>query len=261
MSQYTGQTTQQPSANHGANEQNQSQKSEGLWDWIFHDAAGFFTLWLVIVGGGQIVLFYVQLRLIRESLDDAKIAADAAAIAANAASRQAIAAERSLTEIERPYLFIFNVSRLESIEIEDWQVDTAAELLLSVTYTVANHGRMPAIIKSAQAILSAAADPPLPNLLPGSHPLVTSPIFAIGEIREDIAEMHAWNGNVGNDEDDTRIPVIPDGNELFLWIAITYRGPFTDQHETRACWIYNKGTGRFTGPWGGPEYSGSLASG
>jgi len=41
---------------------------EGFWHWITHDAAGFFTLWLVIVGVGPVVLFLVQLRFIRESL-------------------------------------------------------------------------------------------------------------------------------------------------------------------------------------------------
>jgi hypothetical protein len=67
-----------------------------LWHWLTHEAAGFFTLWLVIVGGGQLVLFYVQLRLIRESLDDAKIAADAAKISADTGKIQSEIANATL---------------------------------------------------------------------------------------------------------------------------------------------------------------------
>jgi len=47
-------------------------KERAVWDWVTHDAAGFFTLWLVIVGGVQIGLFYWQLRLIRIAADDAR---------------------------------------------------------------------------------------------------------------------------------------------------------------------------------------------
>jgi hypothetical protein len=92
---------------------------ETLWQWLIHDAAGFFTAVLVAVGAVQLVVFIWQLRLIRTSLDDAKISADAAAAAALAASRQAHVAEETLAKIERPYLFIFNVSVLEVIEIEE----------------------------------------------------------------------------------------------------------------------------------------------
>jgi hypothetical protein len=70
--------TQPQSAANGTDEKDQRQEHEGLWNWVTHDAAGFFTLWLVIVGGGQVALFYVQLKLIRESLNDAKVSADAA---------------------------------------------------------------------------------------------------------------------------------------------------------------------------------------
>jgi hypothetical protein len=50
--------------------------------WFTKDAAGFFTFWLVVVGIGQVVLFYVQLRLIRMSLAPAEQAAKAAQAAA-----------------------------------------------------------------------------------------------------------------------------------------------------------------------------------
>jgi hypothetical protein len=61
----------------------------GLWNWVTHDAAGFFTAWLVIVGGIQVALFIWQLWLIRESLNDTKVAADAAKESAEAAKEGA----------------------------------------------------------------------------------------------------------------------------------------------------------------------------
>ena len=52
--------------------------------WLTKDAAGFFTFILVCVGGIQAWFFWIQLRLIRQSLDDAKMAAVAAERAAKA---------------------------------------------------------------------------------------------------------------------------------------------------------------------------------
>jgi hypothetical protein len=61
-----------------------TKEQEGLWDWLTHDAAGFFTLFLFLAAGGQIYLFFVQLNLIRDSLTPAKDAAKAADLNARA---------------------------------------------------------------------------------------------------------------------------------------------------------------------------------
>jgi hypothetical protein len=111
-------------------------KSETLWQWLIHDAAGFFTAVLVVVGAIQLVLFLWQLRLIRTSLDDAKIAADAAADAAKAASRQAHVAEETLAKIERPYIFVFNVSGLNVVDETDKFEDNTRQAFRSMPYAV-----------------------------------------------------------------------------------------------------------------------------
>jgi hypothetical protein len=226
-------------------------KFETLWHWITHDAAGFFTAALVIVGAVQLVLFVWQLRLIRTSLDDAKISADAAADAAKAASRQAHVAEESLAKIERPYLFIFNVSALGVNEIDGPDEDYT---LLRVSYSVANYGKIPAIIKHAQASLSHFTEPLSPAHLDPSHSLLVSPILAPGEVRAGIEETLKWEGRLLTDEWGDKHPDL-EAEELWFWSIITYRGPFTDQHETRLCRRYEAGTG-FVGPFGGSEYSG-----
>ena len=61
--------------------------------WLTKDAAGFFTLLLVIIGVAQIGVFVWQLLLIHESVSDAKAAAEAARDAAQAAKLQAETAE------------------------------------------------------------------------------------------------------------------------------------------------------------------------
>jgi hypothetical protein len=226
--------------------------SDMIWHWLTHDAAGFFTAVLVVVGAVQLVLFIWQLRLIRTSLDDAKISADAAADAAKAASRQAHVAEETLAKIERPYLFVFNVSALKTDNYESAEDDY---MLLRVTYSIANYGKIPAIIKSAQVGLSVFTEPLLPPRLEYNHPIIVSPILAPGEIRPNIEESLRWDGGIQRDEYGSEYPSL--GNdELFFWVILLYRGPFTDQHETRMCWRYDTATGHFIGPHGGNEFSG-----
>ncbi|MCK1391690.1 hypothetical protein [Bradyrhizobium sp. 1] len=224
----------------------------GLWGWLSRDASGFFTFLLLIVGAGQIVLFWYQLRLIRVSLDEAKISAAAAADAAKASSRQAYIAEETFAKIERPYLFVFKVSSLTVEEFED--VD-GHYTWLNVKYSVANHGKIPAIIKCAQVSLSVFSEPLPPARLEVHHSLISAPIIAPGEVREGIEERLQWNGPVGNDEYQNLIPDLGT-DELWFWAIIAYRGPFTDQHETRVCLRYDQATGWFTGPFGGPDHSG-----
>jgi hypothetical protein len=70
--------------------------------WLTKDAAGFFTAGLVLVGIGQALLFYFQLRYMRIGMRDATRAAKAAEDAAKASLRQA----EALVTSERPYLIL-----------------------------------------------------------------------------------------------------------------------------------------------------------
>jgi hypothetical protein len=72
--------------------------------WLTKDAAGFFTFLLVVVGGLQIVLFYVQLRFMRETLNDAKVTANAARDAAITQTRQFLATHRPLIRFRHVWL-------------------------------------------------------------------------------------------------------------------------------------------------------------
>jgi hypothetical protein len=82
--------TSQPTAN--------SAKAEEPW--LTKDAGGFFTFLLVVVGSFQVGLFVWQLRLIRDSLDDAKNLAIAAKESADTAKIQAEVAQATLTTMQ-----------------------------------------------------------------------------------------------------------------------------------------------------------------
>jgi hypothetical protein len=219
--------------------------------WINKDAAGFFTFLLFVVGILQAGLFVWQLYLIRISLHDAKIAADASADAASASSRQARVAEDTLAKIERPYLFIFNVSRLEVERVHSVDQET----ILRVSYSVANYGKIPAIIKHAAIGLHVSKEPLAPNPLGMNHDLISGPILAPGETRHRLEETLYWDKNLNEEEPGSFFPDLGD-DDLWFWAIVTYRGPFTDQHETRLCMRYEPGSNYFAGPIGGPEFSG-----
>lgn len=96
----------QQSSSQGANDEAaKAPQNVSRLQWLMHDAAGFFTFWLFVVGGAQAILFFVQLRLIRESLDDAKITANAAQDSANAAHRAIDEADKRDKVLQRAYLW------------------------------------------------------------------------------------------------------------------------------------------------------------
>jgi hypothetical protein len=108
----------------GDKKSDDSNPDEGWRHWVMHDAAGFFTLWLVIVGAFQVGLFVWQLWLIRKSLGEAKFAAEAAKIAADAAKETAGTSRAEFAATHRPKIrfkhlwFLSNVWQGEQIFLE-----------------------------------------------------------------------------------------------------------------------------------------------
>ena len=196
----------------------------------------------------QLLLFVWQLWLIRKSLDDAKATAQAAKHAADAAKTEAEIASRTLTEVQRPYLFVFGVKYLEN-DSEPY-----------VKYTVANYGQTPAIIDDIGAAFDN--DPALPVRVRDDHSLLISPIVPPGEIRSDLRdELPSGSAETKEVYDDavraTRIIAIPkveSDEELFFRVFISYRGPFTVGHVTSACWRYLPASNQFV-QYGHYEYN------
>jgi hypothetical protein len=197
-------------------------------------------------------LVYWQLKLIRESLADAREAADGARDSAAAATKQAKIAEDMLVKRERPYVFVFGLTAIRQ------RRDSVFADAYFIEYTVANHGPMPAIIEGAWVgfELSDRAEPGRPLLVDDSHKLTTNPIMPTGDIRRIKAFFPTSMivGVVGDvitvgDSGETRgiIPQfdVPDGNDVFFKAIVKYRGPFSEEHETGAEWIYQGGTDQF----------------
>ncbi|WP_156898216.1 hypothetical protein [Methylocapsa acidiphila] len=234
---------------------NAGKGSNNTFDKVSPDLiVAWFTGMLVVVGAAQVCLFFWQLRLIRESLADAKESADAAAEAAKAATEQAIIAKRTFEDRERPYIFVFGVKYIQR------SGDPFSGGFI-VEYNIANYGSTPAIIDEAYigVVRSQDMPPALPSPIYDGHSLLSSPIFPSGERRDNLfmhvpdgiivgdggGEIVAFNNN-GSSEN-YPIPIFNDPDmPIFFRVLIKYRGTFSSGHETAALWIYDHAFNTFT---------------
>ena len=129
-----------------------------------------------------------------------------------------------------------------------------------ITYVVKNHGSVPAIINEARAgfIMKRKEQIiPLPDTVFSDNPLFIDNIISANEDRgpikdttprcvvageEDIPGDIIGVSVDGDDRDYTDVTPIfrNDKFSLYFRVVISYRGPFTDRHETSACWRYDK---------------------
>jgi hypothetical protein len=134
------------------------------WDWLMHEAVGFFTFLLVMVAGLQLGLFAWQLWLIRESLDDTKMAAEAAKQSADAAKIQAETARGTLKVMqdtaERQLRAYISVAPEIRPNIPDIDVSTGA---MKHVMVIKNVGQTPAT-NVVQYVGVGIHDFPSPNL-------------------------------------------------------------------------------------------------
>jgi hypothetical protein len=111
-----------------------------FWDWMVHDASGFFTFALVGVGAIQIAVFLRQLRIIREGLEPARDAAAAAKLNAEAvmdaegAQLYPVIKSHNLKDVFGHKLLILNPSNPEIAMLETPRA----------TYCFKNYGKTPA---------------------------------------------------------------------------------------------------------------------
>jgi hypothetical protein len=164
-----------------------------------------------------------------------------------AAERQAKVSEDAFTKLERPYVYIFEISPF----MFDRKAPLSGSSLVFIGYSVANYGKTPAIIKHASGILHSvdyrtATGPDFPLPFAYDHPLITSPIIATNEIRTNIRENVASSSvEFVLDEHNNPIPKATAYQDVFLWIIISYKGPFTDHHEISGCWRWDSADCRF----------------
>jgi hypothetical protein len=184
--------------------------------------------------------------------EDMKRSIVASEISATAATTQAEVARKSIADIERPYLFVFNVGRLT---VQDFYDHDEGEVgyILKTTYDVANHGKIPAIIESLRFNLSVFTEPLDPIAADFDHPFVVAPVLAAGEKRSEIEADVGWR-DMGTNEGGHTVPNFGD-QTLFLRVVIGYRGPFTSGHETSIGLRYDEQTHRFVEFYTGEKYN------
>ena len=149
--------------------------------------------------------------------------------AADAAKKAAEVAESALLNIERPYLFV----SASSFKIGINSTDSAGSRYHPVvTYSVANHGKLPAVIDMVCAGVIHAPDERLaaPLGVDNDDPLMM----------ERVIESNGWRQGLTFKESaiDSKVVNNPalTGYEVFFWFVIHYHGPFTQRHETSGCW-------------------------
>lgn len=158
-----------------------------------------------------------------------------------AANRSAAAAERALTDLERPWLFAFGIKAVPINQLGEWTVE----------FTVANFGKMPAIIEHARIgfVISDRAEPPTPLFAEDDHDLVVSPILQAGErriikeafpnVEDGSASFRVLQSPSGEIVSDPAPGYeAPPGFDAFFRVIINYRGPSTKGHESCVLWLY-----------------------
>jgi hypothetical protein len=172
-----------------------------------------------------------QIAVARDSADAAKEAADAA-------RDQTL----NFAKLERPYLYIFNPSGLQSDD------DQEGDPFHYFKYSVANYGKTPARVESASIGMNVGVEPKQPDALVGWHDFLVSPLFITGERRDNPTETVPYEIEIGDYADENTgpfpVPWLKGEEEFFFWIKIKYGGPFSKDHETSACWRWDSNSHR-----------------
>jgi hypothetical protein len=160
-------------------------------------------------------------------------------IAARAAADQAIIAQKTFETLERPYLFVFGLSGIRSMQ------ETA--FVAQVKYRVANYGKVAGVIEGLWVLASTTRDgvPEEPLFASMDDPLLQMPILAPQERRVNYYLFSEGMQFDGAQHGQGLIPRIEPREDLFFKIIVAYRGPFTRGHVTTAAWRWDQNTGTF----------------
>jgi hypothetical protein len=213
-----------------------------------------YTWWLAVLTGGLVFVAIGQGVFIARSDKTARIAADASNRTAAAANISAITARDAFTKSERPYLYVFGVSE---ISFDPRDTDSIAR----VQFSIANYGKTPAKIELPCAgMTNFGNSPEIPIMVDMRHDLLTSPIVAPNERRDNLSIDFPTGIDIDRVDDDDYppgdiwIPRLEGQNDFFFWVVVKYCGPFTIGHETSACWRWDRTTNSLI-QHGGEDYN------
>jgi hypothetical protein len=157
--------------------------------------------------------------------------------------RSADIAERAFSDLERPYVYIFGAKGLarysETMDPYDF-----------LKYSVANYGKTPASIVSAALVINVGTGPETPIDVGPWHKLIEPPIMMPNERRDDEKTVpdsistSEYADEYTSPSDAFTVPDLKDGTNFFFWARIKYHGPFSNGHETSACWQWDQKSSR-----------------
>jgi hypothetical protein len=190
------------------------------------EALARYTFWLAILTGGLVIVSAGQGYFLLRADKTARITAEAAQ-----------AQTQNFEKLERPYVYIFDPAGLE---FEHNREDP----YYYVKYKVANYGKTPATIEALLVGVNVGQSPSEPHQILGWHNLLRLPILTPNEKRVDL-EVPFPDEIVIEEYADADTPPIPvpeiigDDTGFFVRVVIRYRGPFSTNHETSACWRWD----------------------
>jgi hypothetical protein len=211
--------------------------TKSSWRGVATDPIAALTLGLVLVGLFQAGLFYVQLKLIRESLTDAKMAANAAKDGAKAARDSADTSKVAMVASERAYVH-FTGCRYISHRAHD-----ESPVFWRLRPIWINSGNTPTrglFVYAHYELL----DEPLPSdyeFIPAQHDPILSTIYPDGKLE-----------SAARDIDGTDLVEVKEGRKyLYVWGVAKYRDVFagTPERVTKFCVMATNIAGNPTLPW------------
>lgn len=158
----------------------------------------------------------------------------------------------TLTKLERPHVYIRVVHGLRYADD-----DVGGIFLPVVKYAIGNRGKISATVDSISGGLSVGKDGPSAELPDASTPGQGQEfIYEPEREHEFTAELPEELDHTASPHEEIReiCPILAPGDRLFLRIVVKYRGLFTGDHETSACWVLSAGDNRFV-QFGGQEYN------
>lgn len=192
----------------------------------------YFTIFLVLVGISQAVIFWKQAHLLGETLNETKSAAEATNKSANAARDSADA----LPTLERAYIFVKNVSFIPPTTVTALLLESYNGGIVvdknSFKVIVENYGKTPAIIKRVEGIGKVFTGA-IPYLQGIQHPNTPEQIRIVA-IQKD--ESFIFDFDIEDNETIDKVNSLQ--HKLVAIGCIQYEDIFGKLHETGFCWWY-----------------------
>jgi hypothetical protein len=223
--QYSRQTTQANGTEKSSQSTEGKSEPKGFWEGVTTDPVAAFTLGLVLVGAFQVGLFWVQLKIIGESLTDAKVAADAAKRAAKA-TEDAVELSRTTAQLQLRAYIVADISDIDMRGPEDAR-------LVKLGITIKNTGQTPAhdlnVVSRTDVIEHPLKMPFNFTLISGAD--ASFAVLGAGQSMEteSVAER-PFNGDEMMRAED------PEGGfRIYTWGRVSYRDVFCGDHYTNFC--------------------------